>query len=194
MAVSITQSHSTYRYSAAPLPTFTGTGAAGTITWSSPDGGTFSPATTTNGQPTTYTPLNRTQQATIQAHDSTGDVTTTLGVQATFPDRGNYHGVSRKLKDRVNKSVAEDEGESDVIKGKLQQTFTYNFPANAVRDIDHWLMVQSFWLWHRKGPTSFFIEDPQQDEVFYWVQFDSELQRDDSDNNLIGFSAAFREV
>lgn len=191
-APTITQSKKSHRFLSSPLPTFSATGASGTIAWSAPSG-SFSPAVTTNGQTTTYTPADpqlRSRSITVTATDQ-GDSTsrtTTIYIAATFPSEGEWTRVPRKLTDTMEATFAED-GSPDFTPRQLAvYVFDYGFPN---REYPEYARARDFWLWHRTV-FSFYIQDPHDNTLFHKVKFDGPLQEENQGADLLDFSATFK--
>lgn len=192
-APDITADLGEYRFGGTPVPTYSATGAVGSIEWSDGSaGGAFSPAITANGVDTTYTPANESKSVVITANDDSDDESSTaaLEVTATCPDRGQFGQAQIELDDRTNVSLAEDGSPSFVQKGDPFFLYPYSFPNRTQAQYD---AMTAFWLFHRKV-RKFYLEDPVHDNVFRLVRFDSKLQTDVQGADMLTYSATFREA
>lgn len=182
---------STYRYDGDTPPTATGSGATGNIAWTISEG-SVSATPTPNGTPTTLSVPNETNAITITARDlfDSAETTVVLQVQATYPDRGQFSGVPIEIDNRTNASIAEDGAQDFVEKGPPQYLFQYEFPN---RQDPALIAARDFWLWHKKS-IPFWLQDPLDDDLFYWVRNDSKFQYDPAGANTITYRQTFRQV
>jgi hypothetical protein len=173
-----------------PLPQFTGTGSGANINWSDGGvGGTFNPATTANGQATTYTPTNEERVVTILGTDSgtpanTG--TNTITIQATIPlnPAMGYETDS----DQDTKSLeAKDKTPAIATYGPIFDSTPLQWMGRVKVQ---WQMLRNFWNYHRRVKLVWFVD--QETGEMYRVRFDSALRQKKNGANHFDMSATIK--
>lgn len=195
-APSIVQTQTTHRHGSGTLPTFTGSGASGSIAWLA-SRGVIAPTPTANGVPTTLTPSNESESVIITARDTADDATSTtvIEIQATFPYQPNWDGADSDLDDKTNVSLAEDLTPSFVVKSELQDVFRYAFNR---REVDpEYLAARAFYEWHKKARWFWIKDCPRSiltDPPLIKVRFDSAFSQSPVFLGRISYSCVMREA
>jgi hypothetical protein len=173
-----------------PLPTFTGTGSGASINWNDNGaGGSFAPATTANGQATTYTPANQDTVVTVTGVDSSSGLnrgSTTIKIEATLP-LNPVMGYDTDTDQDTQASESKDKTRVVATFGPLFDTTPLQWLG---RHKEQWLMMRAFWNFHKKVKMFWFVD--QETGEMYRVWFDSPLRQSKRGANQFDMSATVK--
>lgn len=184
MALVVTASATSYRFSEPAPLIFVATGAAGAVSWET-SGGVLSGA---SGTSVSLSPDNLTQSVTVTADDGATTVETAVEVYATFPFQADWR-FEAEVDERDEVSEAEDGSEKVREIGDAFGLWRMGFND---REPDEQKAVWDFRTHHRKS-RRFYFEDKAL-EVLLFGRFDSALKFSPLGPNGRSYSFVFKAI